>query len=834
MTVTKLTNKSPVYSLNGVNSEPVQYSFPFFVRAETHLKVYVKNAAGVVSQLLLNSVYTVPLSSLNNESGGVIEFATGKVPADAVKMQIYRVMPLLQQEDITNGGAWYPETHEQVFDYLMMVMQQLDEKIERCVQVNPVYLEGVDPAPSTYVAGLSANIDSAVAAANTAIAAETAAESALAAAIDAQLASESAAANASAASLAPVKASAAEIVAGTEDGELWADDEGLPEHANGTVKVPAKYISSKALALAKALGLEFPQFYSDLLIAADKKIFANNGDTNKPCIYYDEAANKWKFSNDGGDGSEMGSAAGSSGSTVYAVASHTDDYYTATISGLTELSSGLFIRIAPDISGLAKIKINGGTTLNIYGPDPVMSGYCYDLYYDSVNACFISWRKSAVSGPGIGDPYATSGDYSKGWDVYGNVIANVVAVNRASEAFSTSSAEYNTVTAINNPFGTTLGGGCNMVMLPDGKIYCVPYLATMAKKFDPSTDQAEDAAASGVFSGTGIKYSAGLLLPSGKVLLIPCNNYHATTNPNGFKLKLYDYTDDSYEDLTMVIGTGTAGTVINGGGVVLPSGKVLITPAYAGAKCYLLDLVANTVISPAGLMDGTESKSSPVLAPNGKVYVFTGTATYYEYNPETNCIATLTGNSIISGIAGTTQLSNGLIWPGNSGVSNDALFSSDRSFAYLGAKIGIAGTSSCLLPSGRIFIAGLPIGVKVYDPITNSMIIQTGSLGTLADTKSQAIIARHCMLLRDGRVLVSSYNICGAGAGAWKWYIFSNAAYAAGTTYAKDVRVSRLGVNYISLSGGNIGHAPESSPAYWLPIQNFPNGVLASGILNKR
>jgi len=138
MTIAKLTNKSPVYTINGTNSQTAQYGFSFLVLAATHLRVYVKNAAGAVRLLVLNSDFTVPLSSLNNENGGVIEFAVGKVPADAVKMQIYRLIPLIQDTDLSNGGAWYPETHEDVFDYLTMALQQLDEKIDRCVQISPV------------------------------------------------------------------------------------------------------------------------------------------------------------------------------------------------------------------------------------------------------------------------------------------------------------------------------------------------------------------------------------------------------------------------------------------------------------------------------------------------------------------------------------------------------------------------------------------------------------------------------------------------------------------------------------------------------------------------
>lgn len=42
-----------------------------------------------------------------------------------------------------------------------------------------------------------------------------------------------------------------------------------------------------------------------------------------------------------------------------------------------------------------------------------------------------------------------------------------------------------------------------------------------------------------------------------------------------------------------------------------------------------------------------------------------------------------------------------------------------------------------------------------------------------------------------------------------------NAAYAGGTTYAKDAYVTSAGVTYRSRQAGNVGHTPASSPTWW-------------------
>jgi hypothetical protein len=69
-----------------------------------------------------------------------------------------RVRPLTQETDIRNQGDYYPEGIEDEFDSLVMMAQQLQEQIDRCVQA------GVGATPPS-LTQLNAAVASAIAAA---------------------------------------------------------------------------------------------------------------------------------------------------------------------------------------------------------------------------------------------------------------------------------------------------------------------------------------------------------------------------------------------------------------------------------------------------------------------------------------------------------------------------------------------------------------------------------------------------------------------------------------------------------------------------------------------
>jgi len=55
--------------------------------------------------------------------------------ADDMELTITRNIPLTQGDDYANQTDFYPENHEATYDKLVMMIQHLQEQINRCVKV---------------------------------------------------------------------------------------------------------------------------------------------------------------------------------------------------------------------------------------------------------------------------------------------------------------------------------------------------------------------------------------------------------------------------------------------------------------------------------------------------------------------------------------------------------------------------------------------------------------------------------------------------------------------------------------------------------------------------
>jgi streptogramin lyase len=103
------------------------------------------------------------------------------------------------------------------------------------------------------------------------------------------------------------------------------------------------------------------------------------------------------------------------------------------------------------------------------------------------------------------------------------------------------------------------GGG---VLLSDGRVLFVPYLATAILLFDPSTNTF-----SATIPATG--YLGGVLLPDGRVLFVP----GTSSAPN---IGIFDPSTNLFSNV--VVASGITGTVKYRGGVLLPDGRVILVP----------------------------------------------------------------------------------------------------------------------------------------------------------------------------------------------------------------------------------------------------------------
>lgn len=135
MTVTTNTNK--VQALG--NGATTNFPYAFRIYAATDLIVTVTDlATGVDSVKVLNTDYTV--TGAGSYNGGNVVFPIA--PASNTRVTIRREVSLTQGTDLRNQGAYYAETHEDVFDRLVMIDQQQQEVIGRSLTL-PASSSGV-------------------------------------------------------------------------------------------------------------------------------------------------------------------------------------------------------------------------------------------------------------------------------------------------------------------------------------------------------------------------------------------------------------------------------------------------------------------------------------------------------------------------------------------------------------------------------------------------------------------------------------------------------------------------------------------------------------------
>lgn len=143
MTVTTNTNKVQALG-NGVNKT---FPYSFRIYSASDLEVTRTDLdAGTDTVLALNTDYTV--TGAGSYNGGNVVL-TGAAPSASTRITIRRVIAVTQGTDLRNQGAYFAETHEDVFDRLTMIDQQQQESIDRSLTL-PASSSGVStqlPSP---------------------------------------------------------------------------------------------------------------------------------------------------------------------------------------------------------------------------------------------------------------------------------------------------------------------------------------------------------------------------------------------------------------------------------------------------------------------------------------------------------------------------------------------------------------------------------------------------------------------------------------------------------------------------------------------------------------
>lgn len=118
------------------NDSASTFSVPFKVRDKSHLEIVeITDATGAERTLVENTDFT--FSNLTAQVGWninliepVINYGAPRELPTGYTLRIRRVPPFTQGVDLRNAGAFRPETHEDVFDYLTMLAQRLRDKCD--------------------------------------------------------------------------------------------------------------------------------------------------------------------------------------------------------------------------------------------------------------------------------------------------------------------------------------------------------------------------------------------------------------------------------------------------------------------------------------------------------------------------------------------------------------------------------------------------------------------------------------------------------------------------------------------------------------------------------
>jgi hypothetical protein len=130
------------------NGSTTVFAFAVPIKDPAHLLVQLVVADVLGAPLVLGVDYT--LSGWQAGAGGTLTMSVA--PASGATLLLRRVMPLTQVMSIRNQGPFYPAMHEDKFDELTMLAQQLDEEGKRGVRLPPQLTPGdFDP---TLPAGL--------------------------------------------------------------------------------------------------------------------------------------------------------------------------------------------------------------------------------------------------------------------------------------------------------------------------------------------------------------------------------------------------------------------------------------------------------------------------------------------------------------------------------------------------------------------------------------------------------------------------------------------------------------------------------------------------------
>ncbi len=156
------------------------------------------------------------------------------------------------------------------------------------------------------------------------------------------------------------------------------------------------------------------------------------------------------------------------------------------------------------------------------------------------------------------------------------------------------------------------------LLLPNGKIILVPYDSSTIGIYDSDTNTYTEGPI--VFA-----FSSAVLMSDGKVLMIPFTSFVSSGVAFGNEVGIYDPITNVYIEGPRVSEGLLSGAFSNG--VLLPDGKVLLIP-YSFLNMLLYDRITNRIIEGPVHNEGVQAFSAGILTPNGKVILVPDNSNY--------------------------------------------------------------------------------------------------------------------------------------------------------------------------------------------------------------
>lgn len=128
--MTVSTTDSVIEYTGGGPDFPIPYRF----LNDTDIVAQLVSADGEVTTLAMGTQYS--LAGVGDQEGGALTsaYAATKLADGTLTLAISREMDPIQETDLRNQGRFYAETHETVFDYLTMLIQQGFSSISRALR----------------------------------------------------------------------------------------------------------------------------------------------------------------------------------------------------------------------------------------------------------------------------------------------------------------------------------------------------------------------------------------------------------------------------------------------------------------------------------------------------------------------------------------------------------------------------------------------------------------------------------------------------------------------------------------------------------------------------